>query len=138
MFVCGYYGVGMHTTSIPPLNFTPMLKANLACRLLYTTAVFLVKSSILLFYLRLDPRLRTRRLVYILLIWVALLSIVTFFVLLFVCTPPSLFWDLSRQAKEPEKCLTQSTQQIFFEVNGGMKYVHPVPRESKEEKRWGW
>ncbi|KAI0570545.1 hypothetical protein Alg215_10989, partial [Pyrenophora tritici-repentis] len=98
----------MFSPSIPPLNLAPMLKANLACRVLYTTAVFCVKSSILLFCLRLDPHLRTRRLVYVLLVSVALLTVVTFFVLLFVCMPPSLFWDLSRQAREPEKCLTQT------------------------------
>ncbi|KAI2477510.1 hypothetical protein Ptr902_11135 [Pyrenophora tritici-repentis] len=130
----GYYGVGMHTPSISPLNLAPMLKANLACRVLYTTAVFCVKSSILLFYLRLDPHLRTRRLVYVLLVSVALLTVVTFFVLLFVCMPPSLFWDLSRQAREPEKCLTQSTQQVFFEVNGGVKYVRPDMEKMEMEE----
>jgi hypothetical protein len=98
-----------------------MLKANLATRLLYVVAICLVKFSILVFYRRLDPRRRTRVIVYFLMAWVAALSIVTFFVLLFVCTPPSLFWDPAGQAEHPEKCLKQPTQQVFFNINGIMK-----------------
>jgi hypothetical protein len=98
-----------------------MLKANLATRLLYVTSISLVKFSILVFYRKLDPRKETRWIVYFLMAFVAALTIVTFFVLLFVCTPPSLFWDPVAQAAHPEKCLKQSTQQIFFNINGVMK-----------------
>ncbi|KAI4699910.1 hypothetical protein J4E89_011084, partial [Alternaria sp. Ai002NY15] len=118
--VCGWYGVGKHTPDISNEDLTPMLKANLATRLLYVVAICLVKFSILVFYHRLDPRRPTRWIVYFLMAWVAALSIVTFFVLLFVCTPPSLFWDLESQALHPEKCLKQDTQQVFFNINGIM------------------
>lgn len=108
---------------ISPEDLTPMLKANLATRLLYVVAICLVKFSILVFYLRIDPRRYTRLTVYSLMAWVFVLSVVTFFVLLFVCTPPSLFWDPEGQAEHAEKCLSQPTQQMFFNINGIMKYA---------------
>ncbi|RYO17702.1 hypothetical protein AA0121_g5550 [Alternaria tenuissima] len=121
--ICGWYGVGTHTLDIPNEDFPSMLKANLATRLLYVVAICLVKFSILVFYRRLDPRRRTRWIVYFLMAWVAALSIVTFFVLLFVCTPPSLFWNPVGQAEHPEKCLKQTTQQVFFNINGIMNII---------------
>ncbi|KAL1801157.1 hypothetical protein ACET3X_001499 [Alternaria dauci] len=113
----------MVSLDIPSEELTSMLKANLATRLLYVVATCLVKFSILVFYLRLDPRRRTKWIVYFLMAWVAALSIVTFFVLLFVCTPPSLFWDPVGQAENPEKCLKQNTQQVFFNINGIMNVI---------------
>jgi hypothetical protein len=98
-----------------------MLKANLATRLLYVVGICLVKFSILVFYHKMDPRRTTRWIVHFLMAFVAALSIVTFFVLLFVCTPPSLFWNPAAQAAHPEKCLKQTTQQMFFNINGIMK-----------------
>lgn len=98
-----------------------MLKANMATRLLYVAAISLVKLSILVFYRKLDPRKPTRLMIHILMAFVLALNIVTFFVLLFVCTPPSMFWNPAAQAAHPEKCLKQSTQQIFFNINGIMK-----------------
>ncbi|KAF2684220.1 hypothetical protein K458DRAFT_303568 [Lentithecium fluviatile CBS 122367] len=124
----------MISLDIPAENLTPMLKANLATRLLYVVAICLVKFSILAFYLKLDHRKPTRYTVYFLMAFVFALSIVTFFVLLFVCVPPSLFWDPVGQALHPEKCMKQTTQQIFFNVNGIMNivqdvmiYVLPIP-----------
>jgi hypothetical protein len=98
-----------------------MLKANLATRLLYVAGICLVKLSILVFYHKLDPRKPTRLIVYFLMAFVFALNVVTFFVLLFVCTPPSMFWNPAAQAAHPEKCMKQSTQQIFFNINGVMK-----------------
>lgn len=108
---------------IPPENMTPLLKANLATRLLYVVAITFVKFSILVFYTKLDHRKPTRWATYFLMAFVAALGIVTFFVLAFVCVPPSLFWNPAEQLKHPEKCLKQSTQQTFFNVNGILKYV---------------
>lgn len=100
-----------------------MLKANLATRLLYVVSICFVKFSILVFYLKIDPRKPTKWAVYFLMAFVFALSITTFFVLLFVCVPPSLFWQPAEQLLHPEKCMKQSTQQVFFNVNGIMKYV---------------
>jgi hypothetical protein len=104
----------------------PLLKANYATRLLYTVALGFVKSSILVFYMRLDPRKFMRWAIYFLLAFVAALSITTFFFLAFVCVPPSLFWDVAGQAAAPEKCLSQPTQQMFFNLNGICNIVQDV------------
>ncbi|PVH95164.1 hypothetical protein DM02DRAFT_660418 [Periconia macrospinosa] len=124
--ICGWYGVGMHTLDIPPENLEPMLKANLATRLLYVVAICFVKFSILVFYLKIDPRKLTKWAVYFLMAFVFALSITTFFVLLLVCVPPSLFWKPAEQALHPEKCLKQTTQQVFFNINGIMNIVQDV------------
>ncbi|KAF2642889.1 hypothetical protein P280DRAFT_468190 [Massarina eburnea CBS 473.64] len=124
--ICGWYGVGMHTLDIPPENLVPMLKANLATRLLYVVAICFVKLSILLFYLNIERRRAWRWTGYFLMAFVLALSLATFFVLLFVCVPPSLFWNPVEQALHPEKCMKQSTQQAFFELNGVLNIVQDV------------
>ena len=106
---------------------TPMLKANLATRLLYVVSICFVKFSILVFYQKLDPRKQTKWAIYFLMAYVFVLSAVTFFVLLFVCVLPSLFWDPAGQALHPEKCMAQATQQKFFNANGILKYgIQPL------------
>ena len=119
---------------IPAENMTPLLKSNYATRLLYTVALGFVKFSILVFYMRLDHRKLTRWAIYFLMAFVAALSITTFFFLAFVCVPPSLFWDPAGQAVAPEKCLSQPTQQMFFNLNGicniiqdASIYLLPIP-----------
>ncbi|KAF1949391.1 hypothetical protein CC80DRAFT_598979 [Byssothecium circinans] len=133
-FTIGLSIANMFSLDIPPENLTPMLKANLATRLLYVASICFVKFSILVFYLKIDPRKPTRWAVYFLMAFVFALSIVTFFVLLFVCVPPSLFWHPEQQALHPEKCMKQTTQQVFFNINGVMNivqdvgiYVLPIP-----------
>lgn len=119
---------------IPKENMRPLLQWNYATRLLYTVALGFVKSSILVFYRRLDPRRLTKWAIYVLLSFAASLSITTFFFLAFVCTPPSLFWNLAAKQAYPERCLSQSTQQIFFNLNGICNilqdisiYLLPIP-----------
>jgi hypothetical protein len=104
----------------------PLLKSNYATRLLYTVALGCVKTSILVFYMRLDPRTLTRWAIYFLMGFVAALAIITFFFLAFVCVPPSLFWDTAAQAAAPEKCLSQPTQQMFFNLNGICNIIQDV------------
>jgi hypothetical protein len=58
--------------------------------------------------------------------FVAALAITTFFFLAFVCAPPSLFWDTAAQAAAPEKCLSQPTQQMFFNLNGICNIIQDV------------
>ena len=105
---------------------SPLLKSNYATRLLYTVALGFVKTSILVFYMRLDPRKLTRWAIYFLMGFVAALAIATFFFLAFVCVPPSMFWDPVAQAAAPEKCLSQSTQQMFFNLNGICNIIQDV------------
>ncbi|KAF3035104.1 hypothetical protein E8E12_004011 [Didymella heteroderae] len=112
--LCGYYGVGTHVKDIPLENMTLFLKSNYAARLLYNIALGFVQTSTLVF----DHRNMTSWAIYFLMAFVAALSITTFFFLAFVFVPPSLFWDQAAQAAAPEKCLSQSTQQMFFDLNG--------------------
>jgi hypothetical protein len=39
---------------------------------------------------------------------------------------PSLFWRLEAQQASPEKCLSQSTQQMFFNLNGVCNIIQDV------------
>jgi hypothetical protein len=110
-----------------PNEYMPyLLKWNYATRLYYTVALGFVKFSILVFYLRLDPRRFTRWAVYVLMGFVGSLSVTTFFFLAFVCVPPSLFWRLEAQQASPEKCLSQGTQQMFFNLNGVCNIIQDV------------
>ncbi|KAF9696675.1 hypothetical protein EKO04_005531 [Ascochyta lentis] len=124
--LCGWYGAGVHAKDIPLENMAPLLKSNYATRLLYTVALGFVKASILVFYMRLDHRKYTRWAIYFLMAFVAALSITTFFFLAFVCVPPSLFWDVTGQKAAPEKCLSQATQQMFFNLNGVCNIIQDV------------
>lgn len=111
---------------IPTENMGALLKSNYATRLLYTIALGFVKFSILVFYTRLDHRKLTRWSIYFLMAFVAALSVTTFFFLAFVCVPPALFWDLAGQVAAPEKCLSQPTQQMFFNLNGICNIVQDI------------
>ncbi|EUC45985.1 hypothetical protein COCMIDRAFT_4920 [Bipolaris oryzae ATCC 44560] len=124
--ISGWYGTGERTRDIRPQDYTPMLKANLATRLLYVFASCLVKFSILVFYQRLDPRRRTRLIVYFLMAWVLALSIMTFFSFVLTCIPTSVFWDLAAQAKNPEKCMSSTTRQIFYNINNVMNIMQDL------------
>lgn len=60
------------------------------------------------------------------------LSISSFFVLAFSCSPPSKFWDL--QGTAPGQCMAPDKQQTFYEVNGVLNivtdiciYLTPIP-----------
>ncbi|KAF2179061.1 hypothetical protein K469DRAFT_694975 [Zopfia rhizophila CBS 207.26] len=112
IFAIGLSVANMIFADIPPGNLVPLLKANYATRLLYLVALCFVKFSILVFYTRLDPRKLTRIAVYFLMLNVAGLSIATFFILTFVCSPPSLFWDPQGQAAGAGKCMEHSLQQM--------------------------
>ncbi|KAF2020314.1 hypothetical protein BU24DRAFT_419859 [Aaosphaeria arxii CBS 175.79] len=132
--ICAYYGAGKHTANIPPEDFEPLLKSNLAVRLLYLAALCLVKLSILVFYLRLDHRKFTKYAIYFLIFTVCGLSAATLVILLIICMPTSLYWDVAQQALHPEKCWDLDTQQVFYNAHGILNiiqdaaiYVLPMP-----------
>jgi hypothetical protein len=61
-------------------------------------------------------------------------TVATFLFLILTCRPPSLFWNLEAQQVYPEKCLSQSAQQTFFNFNGIYNivqdfsiYLLPIP-----------
>ncbi|KAL4965195.1 uncharacterized protein BDV14DRAFT_200185 [Aspergillus stella-maris] len=130
-----YYGVGRHYQDLLPLSqttTTPMLKLIYATRILYVLSLMFVKTSLLLFYLRLDPRRWMKYTVYGLLVIVIDLSIASVCILAFSCFPPSKFWDLSVDASD--HCMDAGRQQTFYEANGVLNivtdiciYIVPIP-----------
>ncbi|KAL4780061.1 hypothetical protein BJX76DRAFT_339165 [Aspergillus varians] len=130
--VAAYYGVGRHRSHIPEEDYLPMLKGIYSTRVIYVLSLMFVKMSLLIFYLRLDPRRYMNWAVYALLFIVIGLSIASFFILTFSCFPPSKFWDVTGTAEG--HCMDPDSQQIFYEANGILNiitdiliYVVPIP-----------
>ncbi|KAL4903357.1 hypothetical protein BDW74DRAFT_156227 [Aspergillus multicolor] len=127
-----YYGVGRHYNDIPDADYVPMLQSIYATRLLYVVALMFVKVSLLLFYLRLDPRRYMRWAVYAIFFIVMGVSIASFFILAFSCFPPAKFWDVTGTAAG--HCMNPTSQQSFYEANGILNiitdtliYLVPIP-----------
>ncbi|KAH9904380.1 hypothetical protein F4778DRAFT_789967 [Xylariomycetidae sp. FL2044] len=113
-------------------NMTPMLQAIYSTRLLYVVGIMFVKLSLLVFYLRLDPRRSLRYWVFFLMFVVVGFSIASFFILAFSCYPPAVFWDLTGTIKG--KCIEANSQQAFYDANGVINividlsiYITPIP-----------
>ncbi|KAK9778499.1 putative Integral membrane protein [Seiridium cardinale] len=130
--VCAWYGAGVHINKIPPSNYVYLLQSNYANRLLYVFAICLVKLSILVFYLRVDPRKWTRWTVYFIMANVIGLNIATAAICIFQCWLPSKYWDV--MGTQAGWCLGSTERQIFFEANGILNiiqdiaiYLLPVP-----------
>jgi hypothetical protein len=104
---------------IPNENYEPMLRAVYSTRLLYIVAIFFVKMSFLVLYLRLDHRERMRWLIYIWMFVVIGVSVSSFFVLAFSCFPPAVFWDITGTVEG--HCMASDDQQSFYDANGILK-----------------
>lgn len=98
-----------------------MLQSIYSTRLLYVVAMFFVKQSLLVFYLRLDRRRVMRWTVYGLMFVVAALNIGSGVVLAISCFPPALFWDVDGVVDG--ECMAPAAQQAFYDANGYLKYV---------------
>ena len=109
----------MIVDDVPVETMETLLKANYATRLLYVLALFFVKMSILVFYIRIDHRRWTRWIVYFIMFTVIGLSIATICILAFECWPPKLFWDIATE--HADKCLDPAKRQTFYETNGILK-----------------
>ncbi|KAK8075924.1 hypothetical protein PG994_003196 [Apiospora phragmitis] len=118
-----YYGVGKHIDEIPLTDMVPMLQSVYSTRLLYCVAMFFVKQSLLVFYLRLDHRRVMRWTVYTLMFVVAALNIASGVVLAVSCFPPALFWDV--EGVVDGECMAPGAQQAFYDANGYLKYAWP-------------
>ncbi|KAH9907032.1 hypothetical protein F4778DRAFT_610250 [Xylariomycetidae sp. FL2044] len=130
--MAAHYGVGKHIADIPLEDYTPMLQSIYSTRLLYVVAVFCVKESLLMFYLRLDNRRTMRWTVYALMFAVAGFSIASFIILAVTCFPPALFWDMTGTVVG--KCIAPASQQAFYDANGALNivldlaiYITPIP-----------
>ncbi|KAH6131736.1 hypothetical protein HBI68_256010 [Parastagonospora nodorum] len=119
--ISAWYGMGTHMLNVDTANFNSMLQANFATRLLYALGNCLVKASVLERYRQINIKQWYRCTVVLLMAVTAAFSIAAFLLLLFSCTPPSLFWDLEGQAEHAGKCFTMKTQQTLFNVIGIFK-----------------
>ncbi|KAK7937248.1 uncharacterized protein PG986_014116 [Apiospora aurea] len=116
----------------PPADMVPMLQSIYSTRLLYCVAMFFVKQSLLVFYLRLDHRRVMRWTVYGLMFVVAALNIASGVVLAISCFPPALFWDV--EGVVDGECMAPGAQQAFYDANGYLNiitdiaiYIAPMP-----------
>ncbi|KAK4462751.1 hypothetical protein QBC42DRAFT_326481 [Cladorrhinum samala] len=138
--VCAWYGAGVHMTSRTQeewlANYPGLFQSNYANRLLYVVAMCLVKTSLLVFYLRVDPRKWTKYAIYFLIFTVIGLSVATALICIFECWPPRLYWDVTAQLTGATvgKCMDPKSRQTFFEANGIINivqdaciYLLPVP-----------
>lgn len=108
----------MAVNDLDPQYTVPMMQAIYSTRLLYVLAMWFVKMSLLVFYLRLDTRRSMRWTVYGLIFVVTGFSIASFIILAVSCFPPALFWD---QTVEGD-CMAPAAQQAFYDANGVIKY----------------
>ncbi|KAK2763766.1 hypothetical protein FQN54_009383 [Arachnomyces sp. PD_36] len=122
--MAAYYGMGKHIGDIEPENFVPMLKSVYSTRILYVLAIMFVKLSLLWFYLRLDQRPYMRWTVYSLMFAVVGLSVPSFCILAFSCSPVSKFWDITGTA--PGHCMDPAAQQVFYNANGILNIVTDI------------
>ncbi|KAK4164572.1 hypothetical protein QBC43DRAFT_48544 [Cladorrhinum sp. PSN259] len=130
--VCAWYGAGVHMTDRPLeewlLNYPGLFQSNYANRLLYVLALCFVKMSLLVFYLRVDPRNLTRYAIYFLMFTVIGLTVATVLICIFECWPPALYWDVPAQLSglAAEKCMNPASRQTFFEANGIINIVQDI------------
>ncbi|KAH8881991.1 hypothetical protein GQ53DRAFT_886317 [Thozetella sp. PMI_491] len=118
-------GLGADDSDALPLdNFVPLLQSNYANRLLYVIALMFVKLSILVFYLRIDPRRLTRYAIYFLLFTVIGLQISTVIICIFGCIPPQKYWDVT--GAQPGQCMSNLARQTFFEANGIINIIQDI------------
>ncbi|KAK0668448.1 hypothetical protein QBC41DRAFT_121977 [Cercophora samala] len=134
--VCAYYGAGVHTPDLNFADFPALFQSNYANRLLYVIALCLVKTSLLVFYLRVDPRKWTRYFIYFIMFTVIGLTVATVVICIFECRPPSTYWNVEAQLSGAALavCMDPAERQKFFEANGIINivqdiciYVLPIP-----------
>ena len=101
-----YYSINRHVWDMPPNLYVPGRKITFVIYLLYVISGGLIKTSILLFYRRLDSRCVTRS--FRIATWITVVTIVIFIVIFTVtlltsCTPIEAFWlqfDVIKQLED--------------------------------------
>lgn len=117
------WGVGLKANEIPPGWATEALKVTYGVEICYYCAIFLVKSSILLLYLRLNQGLGRanwfRRLTIGMMALLTLFFAITIVVAGVQCVPLSLFWS-PQQTSEGGKSMSASivADMVGHRLNG--------------------
>lgn len=133
---CAWFGAGVHTAELSLENYPGLFQSNYANRLLYVFALGFVKTSLLVFYLRVDPRKWMRYTVWFIMFTIIGLTVATALICIFECWPPALYWDVPAQLSgaAAAKCMDIHRRQTFFEANGIINivqdaciYLLPIP-----------
>ncbi|ODM15122.1 hypothetical protein SI65_09361 [Aspergillus cristatus] len=98
-------GYGVHIWDLHLDKLTPFKKYDIAEEDVYALGVWFVKTSILLFYLRLSPDKRFRQMTYAIMIFVAVYSLLSILLFTLGCKPVAATWDVSLMSKT--KCIDQ-------------------------------
>lgn len=113
--------IGIHRKDIPPtLDFVLGQKWAFAIQVLYNPILAFVKTSVLLFLMRLGGQKHEVRLCIIgLLVFNLCQMVAIFFAVVFQCTPVSYFWDRMREeGTRPEgMCINQNA---FYIATSGL------------------
>lgn len=88
------YGLGKDMWTIPFDNIRQILKLFFIEEEMYCVCIATIKISILCLYLNIFPNRGVRIATYIMLAISLVWAIVSFFVLLFSCSPISYYWDM--------------------------------------------
>ncbi|KAF8474051.1 hypothetical protein BDZ91DRAFT_691215 [Kalaharituber pfeilii] len=91
------YGLGLHNDEIhgSETKLVSFFKVIYAASLLYTAAMILIKISILMFYLQLQPKPMFAYTIYGMIFFVAGMGAASLAVNIFQCSPIAYAWDLS-------------------------------------------
>ncbi|KAI9930819.1 hypothetical protein MW887_011577 [Aspergillus wentii] len=88
-------GYGVHIWDLYADKLKPFKQYDLAEEGIYALGVWFVKTSILLFYLRLSPEKRFRQMTFAIMAFVAVYSILSIFLFTFGCNPIAAQWDMT-------------------------------------------
>ncbi|KAF7585963.1 hypothetical protein BBP40_009772, partial [Aspergillus hancockii] len=98
-------GYGVHIWDLHLDKLTPFKQNDLAGEDVFVVGIWLVKTSILLFYLRINPEKRFRQMTCAIMIFVAVYSLISLLVFTLGCIPTEALWDVTKM--EGAKCVDQ-------------------------------
>ncbi|KAF5121046.1 hypothetical protein E5D57_013382 [Metarhizium anisopliae] len=97
-------GIGKHTSDIPLEEASIAFRAWFICELIYGPLSAVVRTSIALLLLRLNPSRIQKRILYVCMAIVYAFTVVYFLINLLQCSPPSYFWEQFRNFDMAGRC----------------------------------
>ncbi|GFF32528.1 hypothetical protein IFM58399_03242 [Aspergillus lentulus] len=98
-------GYGVHIWDLYLIKLKPFKQNDLAAEDIFALGIWFVKTSILLFYLRLNPERRFRQWTYGIMAFVFIYSLISILVFTCGCIPVTAMWDMTQMATA--KCVDQ-------------------------------
>ncbi|PYH89193.1 hypothetical protein BO71DRAFT_390114 [Aspergillus ellipticus CBS 707.79] len=98
-------GYGFHMWDLHLNKIKPFKQYDLAAEDIFVVGIWLVKTSILLFYLRLSHEKRFRQMTYAIMIFVAVYNILSLLIFTLGCSPVQAMWDVTLMPTA--KCVDQ-------------------------------